>query len=269
MLSALRTVWSNEQGSNSHSSPQLQGPTFRRCHPLRLIVSKVSSESTTEAHAIATIAQPRIRCTELSEPSAMRVTTILSALLAGTVALADTVPVFIQPISASEAAPALLIEISHDIPEATTDPTQPPQISTEILSYEAPELPEDAKLVRIGAYDNKAARWTSSTTVMSVENFGKGYSPHFVLTLDANGKDLIGVACRGVRVDAGYTRDFGPQVKVVVTGRGKQPELNKPVVLSPEGKKVVPEEKTWLQKYWWVLAIGMFLAMSGGGGDGK
>jgi hypothetical protein len=179
----------------------------------------------------------------------MRVTTLLSALLAGTAALADTVPVFIQPISSSEAAPALLIEISHDVPETTTDPTNPPQISTEILSYEAPELPEDAKLVRIGAYDSKAARWTSSTTVISVENFGKGYSPHFVLTLDANGKDLIGVACRGVRVDAGYTRDFGPQVKVEVAGRGKQPELNKPVVLSPEGKKVVPEEKTFLQKY--------------------
>ncbi|KAK0613822.1 hypothetical protein B0T14DRAFT_527061 [Immersiella caudata] len=212
---------------------------------------------------------PTTRCARQFQSPKMRLNTLLSALLAGTAVLADTVPVFIQPISSSETSPALLIKISHDPLETTTDPTSAPQISTEILSYEAPEIPDDVKLVRIGAYDSKAARWSSSTTVVSVENFGKGYSPHFILTLDANGKDLIGVACRGVRVDAGYTRDFGPQVKVVVAGRGKQPELNKPVVLSPEGKKVVPEaEKTFLQKYWWVLAIGAFMLISGGG-DGK
>jgi hypothetical protein len=181
----------------------------------------------------------------------MRLTTLLSALLAGAAAraVAETVPVFIQPITSTETAPALLAEISHDSPSTSTDPTASDQIATEVLSYEAPEIPEGAELVRIGAYDRKAGRWTSPTTVISAENFGKGYSPHFVLTLDANGQDLLGVACRGVRVDAGYTRDFGPQAKAVVAGRGKQPELNKPVVLSPEGKKVVPEEKTLLQKY--------------------
>ncbi|KAK0639289.1 hypothetical protein B0T16DRAFT_422833 [Cercophora newfieldiana] len=198
------------------------------------------------------------------QPTKMKLTTLLSALLAGAAA-ATTVPIFIQPITVPETAPALLIEISHDTPSTSTDPTTPPQIATEVLSYEAPEIPEGAKLVRIGAYDSKSGKWASSTTVVSVENFGKGYSPHFVLSLDANGQDLLGVAVKGVRVDAGYTRDFGPQVKVVVAGRGKQPELNKPVVLSPEGKKVVVEEKTFLQKYWWVLGIAMFVMMSGGG----
>lgn len=75
---------------------------------------------------------------------------------------------------------------------------------------------------------------------------------------------------RGVKIDAGHTRDFGPQALVVVTSAGKQPDLNKPVVLSPEGRKVQPEaEKSFLQKYWWAIAIGAVLVMGGGGGDGK
>jgi len=181
----------------------------------------------------------------------MKLVTVLSALLAGAVArvAAETVPVYIQPMTFPETTPVLLAEIRHDSPAPSTDPAASGQIASEVISYEAPEIPEGAELVRIGAYDKKAAKWASSTTVISVNNFGKGYSPHFVVTLDANGKDYLGVACRGVRVDAGYTRDFGPQAAVVVAGRGKQPELNKPVVLSPEGKKVVVEEKTLLQKY--------------------
>ena len=79
----------------------------------------------------------------------------------------------------------------------------------------------------------------------------------------------MGAALKGVRIDAGQTRDFGPKAVVLVDRLGSQPELNKPVVLAPNGKKVEPEpEKTMLQKYWWVLAIGLFLAVSGGG-DGK
>lgn len=35
---------------------------------------------------------------------------------------------------------------------------------------------------------------------------------------------------------------FGPQARLLVAGKGKQPELKKPIVLSPEGKKVEKEE---------------------------
>ena len=88
------------------------------------------------------------------------------------------------------------------------------------------------------------------TSVASAENFGKGYAPHFVVTVDDKGEEVLGVSVRGVRIDAGHTRDFAPQVVVVPTARGKQPDLNKPVVLSPEGRKVVEEqEKSFLQKY--------------------
>lgn len=179
---------------------------------------------------------------------AMKLPAFISALTIGAITCAaTTVPVYIQPVTIPETAPALLAEIVYDAPEeplASLAAVQP-----EVSSYEPPEIPEKARLVRVGVYDSKAKRWESSTTVVSVDNFSKGYSPHFVLSLDASGKDILGVSCRGVRVDAGYTRDFGPQAALRIGGQGKQPDLNKPVVLSPEGKQVVPEEKTLLQKY--------------------
>ncbi len=159
-----------------------------------------------------------------------------------------TASLYLQPVTSSNAAPTLIAELAYD----TTDPG-----ASEIASYEAPELPEDAKMVRIGVYDPAAKQWQSSVSVASVENFAKGYSPHFVLSVDTKG-NYLGASVRGVRIDAGKTRDFGPQAAVVVTEHGKQPELNKPVVLSPEGKKVVEEEKSFLQKYAWSLVALVF-----------
>lgn len=60
---------------------------------------------------------------------------------------------------------------------------------------------------------------------------------------------MLGVSVKSARIDAGQTRDFGPQVVVRATSRGKQAALNKPVVLNPEGKLDAPiVEKTLLQK---------------------
>jgi hypothetical protein len=51
------------------------------------------------------------------------------------------------------------------------------------------------------------------------------------------------------KIDAGQTRDFAPKVLVRGVQQGKGPVLNKPVLLSPEGKVAQPEpEKTMLQK---------------------
>ncbi|KAK3371720.1 hypothetical protein B0T24DRAFT_334796 [Lasiosphaeria ovina] len=193
----------------------------------------------------------------------MRVSALFSTLLAAAaVASAESVvaSIFIQPITTPETPPSLLAEVSYEAQPETT-------AIGEVLSYEAPDLPEGgaAALVRVGVYDAAAARWVSSTSVASADNFGKGLSPHLVLSVDNSKGQILGVLCKGVRIDAGQTRDFGPQVVVVPTARGKHPDLNRPVVLSPEGKNVVPEEKTLLQKYWWVLAIGVFVLVSGGG----
>ncbi|KAK3946149.1 hypothetical protein QBC46DRAFT_368949 [Diplogelasinospora grovesii] len=191
----------------------------------------------------------------------MRVLLFLSAILAAASVDGRTVSVFLQPVT-QQIPPSFLAEIDYDL----SSPSEP---AAQVTGYEAPEISSNDDLVRVGLYDRSSGEWTSSTTVLSAENFSKGYSPHFILTTGPDGKEVLGVGCRGVRIDAGQTRDFGPQVIVQVTGKGKQVELNKPVILSPEGKKVVQEEKTFLQKYWWVLAIGVFLAVSSGGGDQK
>ncbi|KAI0154393.1 cyclin-domain-containing protein [Xylariaceae sp. FL1272] len=170
-----------------------------------------------------------------------------------------TASIYIQAIAASPPAPLPLAEIQYDalIPS-----------SSEILSYEAPELPDGAKLVRVGVYNPSAKEWTSSTSVASVENFSKGYSPTLMLSVDRAGLP-VSVALRGVAIDAGQTRDFGPQAMIIVAEAGKQPDLNKPVVLSPDGKQVEPQQKTMLQKYWWIVAIVVVISIVGGGDEKK
>jgi hypothetical protein len=166
----------------------------------------------------------------------------LLSLLAMPFALAEQrlASVYLQPITRPSKPPVLLATVAYD----TQDPSH-----ADITSFEAPEIPPGASLARVGVYDPAAARWLSSTSVTALDNFGKGYSPVLSLSVDAAGAALLGVSCRGVRIDAGQTRDFGPQAVVVVAEKGRQPELNKPVVLSPEGKKVAePEEKSLLQR---------------------
>ncbi|KAF9878579.1 cyclin-dependent protein kinase regulator pho80 [Colletotrichum karsti] len=194
----------------------------------------------------------------------MRATSLLSALFAATLAAAAEArlaKIYVEPVSLAAAGkpPSFLAEVEYDA-------KQPSEAT--VSSFEFPELPEDgAKLVRVGVYDPASARWTSSVSVASTENFAKGYQPNILLSVDAEG-EVVGAGLKGVAVDAGVTRDFGPQAVVKVAGHGKTPDLNKPVVLSPEGKKVVQEEKTLFQKYWWLIAIVVLMTVTGGG-DGK
>ncbi|KAI1471606.1 uncharacterized protein F4812DRAFT_414743 [Daldinia caldariorum] len=202
----------------------------------------------------------------------MKISSVFSGLAALALASAAsttpdrTVAIYIQPVTGLNSpapAPAPLAEIRYN-PGAAA-----PEAS--IAWYEAPELPEEARLVRVGVYDAAGKRWASSTSVASVDNFGKGYSPTLVLSVDQSSSsgEPFGVALKGVRIDAGQTRDFGPRAMLLVTEPGRQPELNKPIVLSPEGKTVVPEEKTFFQKYWWLIGIVVMMTLSGGGGGGE
>jgi len=83
---------------------------------------------------------------------------------------------------------------------------------------------------------------------------------------------VIGVSLKGGSIDAGQTRDFGPKVKVLKMGKAKVPSLNKPKVVSEkagtDGEEEVVE-KTFLQKYWWMILGVMVLALSGGGTEEK
>lgn len=170
----------------------------------------------------------------------MRATTVFSALLAATLAAADLAQVYIQPITPADhaLAPALLASVEYQ----TSNPS-----ASELTNYEPPELPEDAALVRVGLYDPSTSAWTTAS-VASAENFAKGYAPAITLSVDGKGR-VVGASVKGVVIDAGQTRDFGPRVVVSVAGKGAQPELNKPVMLSPDGRKPEEEEeKSFLQK---------------------
>jgi hypothetical protein len=181
----------------------------------------------------------------------MKLFTILSTVLAAAVAsvaspdsdfdLSSSTTISIQAIGSSS-SPVTLASIRYD----------PSTLVAEIDSFEAPEISPDSNLVRLGVYSPSSKSWATSTTVTSSESFAQGYVPIFVLSLDANG-DVLSVSVKSGLADAGQTRDFGPKVKVVKMAKGKTPELNRPVVLSPEGKlKEEEPEKTLLQKYWWV-----------------
>lgn len=150
--------------------------------------------------------------------------------------LTDRTTVYIQPLSAS--LPVPLASISYN----------PSTLSATLLSFEAPDFPTDSNLARIGIYDPDTASWRSATTVTSARTFARGFRPTIVLSLDANG-NVLGAACKSAPVDAGQTRDFAPGVKVVGRKVAGGPELNRPVVLTKEGKveEAVPE-KTFLQK---------------------
>ncbi|KAK6845173.1 hypothetical protein PG990_003526 [Apiospora arundinis] len=207
------------------------------------------------------------------------------AALTGLAAAAErTIPIYIQPVTVSPPAPVLLGEVVYD--DAVLLPASGPDVAApKVTSFEYPSdllSPEDdegqgqqreaPRHVRVGAWDPVAKSWASSTSLASTANFDKGFAPHFVVTLDspvAGKSDVAGVVLKGVRIDAGQTRDFGPQVVLRTAEPGSQVELNKPIVLSPEGRKVAEEpEKTLLQKYWWVIGIVLVLTLTGGG-DGK
>lgn len=213
----------------------------------------------------------------------MKLQPLLAAVLAATANLASAsasendrvASIFIQPVSSPDTPPTLLaelavpkIELTSSSSSSSASTTSSSTTPAEVLSYEAPDLSDSESqqqqpLLRIGVYDPTTKRWTSPTSVMSAANFAKGYAPHFVLSEGGDGS-YLGVVCRGVAIDAGYTRDFGPQAVVVRTAAGAQPALGKPVVLNPEGRKVEEVgEKTFFQKYVYLS----FVIIAGGDED--
>ncbi|KAL8397842.1 hypothetical protein RB594_004515 [Gaeumannomyces avenae] len=194
---------------------------------------------------------------------------LLAAASSSVLAEPQTASIYMQPVGVgSPPPPTLLAEITYDLAPPADDEDGASvsaavavevgvgvgvgggAIKAAVTAFEASELPDDDGDAAAALSDGGSSSSSSS----------KG---------EAAAAVVVGAACRGVRVDAGATRDFGPQAVVVPAGRGRQPALNRPVVLSAEGKQVPPvEEKTLLQKYWWLAAILVFL-LATGGGDGK
>jgi hypothetical protein len=170
-------------------------------------------------------------------------------IFANTTEQTDTATIYIQPLISDSAYH--LASISYN----------PSTLSASLLTYEpptdllpSPYPPDDTPLnphddlALIGIYDKTTSSFKSSTSLLSLSNFEKGFRPTILLTLDAQGA-VLGVTVKSGVIDAGATRDFGPRVEVRRSVGGKRPVLGPNVVLSKEGKvEAEVVEKTFLQK---------------------
>ncbi|CAI7583778.1 unnamed protein product [Penicillium pancosmium] len=180
----------------------------------------------------------------------MNLLTLLGALsLLLISALADsTADIFYWPISAS--SPSVLARVSFD----------PTTQKSNVVSYNAPSDSTDP-LVRIGLYittPSNPKQWVGSLVSLSSLT-DKSQQPTFRLHLGpANELYHVSLAAKDAT---------SPQAELVLSEPGAQPHLNRPVVVGPDGADTeAVEEKSMLQKYWWVLAIVFFLTMTSGGG---
>ncbi|GAB7330005.1 hypothetical protein MBLNU13_g01699t1 [Cladosporium sp. NU13] len=189
----------------------------------------------------------------------MRFTAALSFALTllSSVAAAQTdkqIDIHAWPLSASKSQ--TLAKLSYNPEEAT------------VLSYKALALPAGEEIVRIGFHHPQTGSWSGIAT--SAANFAEGKDKKIQLLLNEQGEVYhVGFKTSDWPTSAkGGSKKDGMSVEVVPMKPASTIHLNKPVVLNADGKLAgQPEEKTFLQKYWW--AIGLFLvfqlAMGGGG----
>ncbi|KAI9689766.1 MAG: hypothetical protein M1822_009648 [Bathelium mastoideum] len=194
------------------------------------------------------------------------VSTLLAPVLASE-ATKQQVTVYAWPLSASK--PQVLAEVTYD--------TQ--SLSARAQKYHQPAPVSAEELVRVGLYDTKTADWVGVVTSGS-QFVGNNREKTLTLHLDQDGRPFhVGFGAsapspseekkqgKGKTAAAG---EGGLNVVVKTPVRGPQPHLNKPIVLSQDGKLQEKEpEKTFLQKYWWAIAlfIGLQIFSAVGGGD--
>ncbi|KAF2771527.1 hypothetical protein EJ03DRAFT_30806 [Teratosphaeria nubilosa] len=111
--------------------------------------------------------------------------------------------------------------------------------SATVKSVSNPSIPSHEDVVRVGFY-HPSGSWSGIAT--SASNFHDGKDKTLQLHVNSDG-ELYHVK------------------------PGPTPRLNKPVVLSPDGKAPEKEpEKTFLQKYWWAIAGFLLLQVVLGAG---
>lgn len=181
----------------------------------------------------------------------------LVAAAAGPLEQTDVAEIYIQPLNSESAYPLASITYNPSTLSASLLSYEPPIDLLPPFESESSSPPSSAlasqNLALLGSFDPHTSTFKSSTSLLSLANFQKGYRPTILLTLDSSGA-ILGVTVKSGVIDAGATRDFAPTVEVRRMVRGKQPVLGPNVVLSKEGRveeEVV--EKSFLQK--WVLSF--------------
>ena len=146
--------------------------------------------------------------------------------------------IYAWPLSSS---PSKLADIEYS----------PVEQYTSILSYTPP--PSSSGLVRVGLYNTSTKAWLGST-VTSAASFQPGLQG--TISLNANAEGAIWrVSFHSSKKTASTPQsadDAGnsqPLVEILRPAPAPQPHLNKPLVLSPDGKLPEKEvEKSFLQK---------------------
>ncbi|KAL4956187.1 hypothetical protein BDW69DRAFT_93268 [Aspergillus filifer] len=159
----------------------------------------------------------------------------------------------------ANSAPSVLARVSYD----------PASLKSDLIDYTPPTgALED--LARIGFYiatPENPKQWVGILASSSALRGDDTQKP--TLRLHLNPSNEIYHVSLGSAAAATSSSPSSPDslsVEFVTDEPGPSPYLNRPIVVGPDGKNPQEEpEKTLFQKYWWVLLIVTFLAMSGGG----
>ncbi|KAF4306731.1 hypothetical protein GTA08_BOTSDO05595 [Botryosphaeria dothidea] len=184
-------------------------------------------------------------------PSIQSLLVVLTLLV--TAAFADkTINVHAWPLGAS--APQHLAQISYD----------PATANASVVSWKPPTFSTPDALVRVGL---QKPDWTGILT--SGAALGPDYKKTLVLHADAQGA-VYSVGFGAEPQDETKETKKGDdvvEVRVEKARSGPAPVLNKPVVLDESGKIAGQgePEKTFLQKYWWAIALFLVLQLFAGG----
>ncbi|KAL1594131.1 hypothetical protein SLS59_008965 [Nothophoma quercina] len=184
---------------------------------------------------------------------------LLARLLLLPFALASSVTLYVSSVPASDSKAV----IPSAIPLAQIEYDADQSVGT-IASYTPPTGSySDEHLLRIGLTDPKTSSWRGIVT--SAASFAEQYHKKFIVHVDEKGEPYhvgFGTSVKGAGAEV--------EVEIVKRNPGPKPVLNKPIVLNAEGKLDGKEpEKTFLQKYWWAIAIFLVVQLVSSGGDGK
>ncbi|KAH9840359.1 hypothetical protein Tdes44962_MAKER07954 [Teratosphaeria destructans] len=135
-----------------------------------------------------------------------------------------------------------------------------------VKSVSNPSIPPHDNVVRVGFY-HPSGSWSGIAT--SASNFQNGKDKTLQLHVNSDG-ELYHVGFKASNYGTSSkssNKKEGLSVEVVKVRPGPTPRLNKPVVLSPDGKAPETEpEKTFFQKYWWAIAGFLLLQVVLGAG---
>ncbi|KAF2632459.1 hypothetical protein BU25DRAFT_384481 [Macroventuria anomochaeta] len=184
---------------------------------------------------------------------------LLARLLLLPFAVASTVTLYVSSVPASEGTAV----IPSAIPLAQIEYDADQSVGT-LTSYAPPTGSySEEHLLRVGLTDPKTGSWRGIVT--SAASFADQYHKKFIVHVDENGEPYhvgFGTSAKGSGEEV--------EVEIVKRNQGPKPVLNKPIVLNAEGKLESKEpEKTFLQKYWWAIAIFIVVQLVSSGGEGK